>query len=384
MKKILLSISIVLWVTQAFGQPWNTNYGDDSGILGSYNSFFGNKAGGLNSGQDNSYVGALSGATSGNGNRNSALGSKALHFNTEGSDNTALGMNSMFSNDGGSWNTAAGSYSLFSNKSGTHNIAMGMQALYSNTESHYNVALGSYSMYHSTVGRNTAVGFRSMYSNKTGQYNVAAGSEAMHNNETGFENTAIGHQALYKSDYAIRNVAVGAFALSDVAGHHNVAVGVSAGNTSESHTNFVAIGYGTKITLSNQVRLGNSWTVSIGGYAPWSNLSDGRFKRDIKEDIAGLDFINKLRPVSYTIDRTAVDNFLSIPENARLPANERKDKKERQVGFIAQEVEAIVKKQGIVFSGVEAPQNEKDPYSIRYSEFVVPLVKAVQELSAKL
>jgi uncharacterized protein YlxW (UPF0749 family) len=28
---------------------------------------------------------------------------------------------------------------------------------------------------------------------------------------------------------------------------------------------------------------------------------------------------------------------------------------------------------------VRAPQNEKDHYSLRYAEFVVPLVKAVQE-----
>ena len=45
---------------------------------------------------------------------------------------------------------------------------------------------------------------------------------------------------------------------------------------------------------------------------------------------------------------------------------------------------AIIKKTGFVFHGVEAPQNKNDHYSIRYAEFVVPLVKAVQELTAKL
>jgi len=34
------------------------------------------------------------------------------------------------------------------------------------------------------------------------------------------------------------------------------------------------------------------------------------------------------------------------------------------------------------FSGVDAAKNDKDLYGLRYSEFVVPLVKAVQELSA--
>ncbi len=35
------------------------------------------------------------------------------------------------------------------------------------------------------------------------------------------------------------------------------------------------------------------------------------------------------------------------------------------------------------FSGVDAAKNDKDLYGLRYSDFVMPLVKAVQELSAK-
>lgn len=44
----------------------------------------------------------------------------------------------------------------------------------------------------------------------------------------------------------------------------------------------------------------------------------------------------------------------------------------------------MIKRTGFVFHGIEAPQNDRDHYSIRYAEFVVPLVKAVQELSAKV
>jgi hypothetical protein len=50
-------------------------------------------------------------------------------------------------------------------------------------------------------------------------------------------------------------------------------------------------------------------------------------------------------------------------------------------GFIAQEVEAAAKEIGYNFSGVDAPKNEDDFYGLRYAEFVVPLVKAVQELA---
>jgi hypothetical protein len=48
-------------------------------------------------------------------------------------------------------------------------------------------------------------------------------------------------------------------------------------------------------------------------------------------------------------------------------------------GFLAQEVEAAAQSIGYEFSGVDAPKNENDFYGFRYSEFVVPLVKAVQE-----
>jgi hypothetical protein len=50
-------------------------------------------------------------------------------------------------------------------------------------------------------------------------------------------------------------------------------------------------------------------------------------------------------------------------------------------GFSAQQVEKAAKQIGYDFSGVDAPKNDKDMYALRYSDFVVPLVKAVQELS---
>lgn len=43
---------------------------------------------------------------------------------------------------------------------------------------------------------------------------------------------------------------------------------------------------------------------------------------------------------------------------------------------------ALVKETGYTFGGVDAPKSDHDTYSFRYSQFVVPLVKAVQELLA--
>ena len=51
----------------------------------------------------------------------------------------------------------------------------------------------------------------------------------------------------------------------------------------------------------------------------------------------------------------------------------------RQSGFIAQEVEKTAKETGYNFNGVHAPESESDNYSLSYAQFVVPLVKGMQE-----
>jgi hypothetical protein len=53
-------------------------------------------------------------------------------------------------------------------------------------------------------------------------------------------------------------------------------------------------------------------------------------------------------------------------------------------GFLAQEVETAAKKCDFEFSGVVKPQNDHSPYMLSYGEFVVPLVRAVQEQQAQI
>jgi trimeric autotransporter adhesin len=180
------------------------------------------------------------------------------------------------------------------------------------------------------------------------------------------------------------NTAHGSFALDNITtGSYNSAVGFNAGPAVGDLSNTTAIGYQSVPTASNQVRIGNVSVTSIGGQVSWSTFSDGRFKRDIKEDVSGLDFINQLHPVSYVVDKKEVAKFLNIRDSVGGYA-EIRNKPTRQTGFVAQEVEAVVKKNGYVFYGVDAPKNGNDHYSIRYAEFVVPLVKAVQELTTEI
>ncbi len=152
--------------------------------------------------------------------------------------------------------------------------------------------------------------------------------------------------------------------------------------------NVIAIGNST-LSTTNTARFGNSATTSYGGWAGWSTISDGRFKNSVQENVSGLSFINKLRPVTYKLSATALNEFYhkNIKDSMSPTALEfytRALNEKEQItytGFIAQEVEAAAKESGFDFSGVDKPKSANDTYGLRYAEFTVPLVKAVQELS---
>jgi len=295
---------------------------------------------------------------------NTALGSKALYSNTRGFSNTANGYNTLYSNTYGAYNTANGYNALYSNTEGLGNTANGSEALYSNTIGNHNTANGEYALYSNTTGgENTATGVDAMYLNTTGSFNTANGYSALRSNTTGWANTATGFSALFLN----------------TTGSNNTALGFVAFLHGTNYTNSTALGYNAQPTASNQIRLGNSSVTSIGGYANWTNVSDARFKTDVRENVVGLPFILKLRPVTYRLDMDAIAKFNKTPDSLRLPEAERQKAAELQTGFIAQEVEQAARSVGFDFHGVDKPKNENDHYGLRYAEFVVPLVKAVQE-----
>jgi hypothetical protein len=348
---------------------------------------------------------------------NTAVGFAALNSNQEG-DNTAIGALALTSNLGGFYNSAVGSNALFSNDYGFANSSVGAYSLINNLDGAYNNAIGFQSMFSNTSGtRNNAIGNNALVNNSTGSYNVAVGRASLTTNSTGNGNTAIGNKALSTNNSGNFNTAIGDSAFADA--------GATAFNNS------TAIGYQANIIASNTIVLGNTSITSIKGQVGFSTFSDGRYKKDVVEDIKGLAFVMQLRPVSYhyNFEKIRADRFNNTITNndddgiksftptskfsrlnfknklsghnsfkisqlhtgistAAMPDltayyNEVKQNDQiRYTGFIAQEVEAAAKKSGFDFSGVDKPKNENDQYALRYAEFVVPLVKAVQEQQA--
>lgn len=298
---------------------------------------------------------------------NTSYGYQTLLSNSAGEQNTANGFKALYSNTTGWLNTANGYISLFSNTSGKQNVANGVGTLNSNTTGESNTATGAWALRFNVKGNNnTATGVQALYYTE-GSWNTACGSEALFSNITGNNNTAMGH-------YALR---------SNVLGDNNTAVGYLAFTFGANYSNSTALGANTSITASNQMRFGNNLISSIGGNVSWSNVSDRRFKKDISENVPGLDFITKLRPVTYHLDMDAMAKGLNTPDSLRNKESEAVKGKMLQTGFLAQEVEKTAQALNYDFSGVDKPKNDNDFYGLRYAEFTVPLVKAVQELDDK-
>jgi hypothetical protein len=290
-----------------------------------------------------------------------------------------------------SLNTSLGYQSLLSNTWGFSNTANGYQSLISNTSGNDNTANGYWSLYHNTTGKwNSANGMNALFNNTTGYSNTANGMNALFDNATGYCNTANGGNALQYNTTGIYNTAIGYDAMAaNTSGNWNTCIGEETNTSVGNLQGASAFGAGAIVNADNKIVLGaNVAGMVIGGYANWSNLSDGRFKEDIRENVPGLAFITRLRPITYWVNSDKLLRHLTGQMNDTtakryLPTAKEhvKDIADTHTGFVAQEVEATAKEIGYTFDGVNAPKNPTDNYSIAYSQFVPSLVKAVQELN---
>ncbi len=138
------------------------------------------------------------------------------------------------------------------------------------------------------------------------------------------------------------------------------------------------LGANSSVSGSHQVQLGASTTQPYA-YAALQIRSDERDKTDIRDTILGLDFINKLRPVDYKW------NYREDYEDRDNSSEEFKRNRYHH-GLIAQEVEEIIKETGVDFGGYQdhTINGGCDVKSIGYDELIAPMIKAIQELNAKI
>lgn len=285
-----------------------------------------------------------------NGIGNLFVGNNAGASNTIGFNNSFLGFNAGTLNLSGSQNTFLGAETGSANTNGNMNSFLGRRAGFNNIDGNENTFIGAY------AGQ----------TNTDGNHNSFMGVTTGSSNTSGEENTFIGAHAGYFNTIGNFNVFLGNFSgFTNIAGDSNTFVGFEADAISDDLSNASAFGSGAIVNASNSIIIGNTAITSIGGQVGWSTFSDRRLKSDIEECKLGLEFITKLKPVNYTYKAKGQENTIYS-------------------GLIAQDVEKILNGLNTDFSGLVKPKNKNDFYSIRYAEFVIPLINSVQEQELKI
>ena len=308
------------------------------------------------------------------------IGHQALSALTSGDGNVAVGYQAAAAITTGDRNVALGFEALKSMTLGDDNICIGYQAGGGVTTGggfDQNIFIGSYSgdtiTSQDCVG-NVGIGHATLtaMNNAAADDNIAIGRGTGGGITEGYNNTLIGKTAGPSITTGNSNVIIGALAdVQNAASVKRIVIGSLASSASEDTTLY--IGDNTNFL---QYAYTGSGGVTIS--------SDVRIKKNIRDTDLGLDFVNKLRPVKYNMrypkdwgDGLAGEN----PEDY----GEDYDKAEWD-GFVAQEVKAAMDSSGVSFTGWEVEKNddfENPRQRLAYSHFVIPLVKAVQELSAQ-
>jgi hypothetical protein len=252
---------------------------------------------------------------------------------------------------------------------------------------------------------NTLVGNNSLNTN-TGADNTAIGNSALASNTSGFANTAVASVSLSSNTIGSNNTGLGAGALYNaVSRNNNTAIGKDAlaGNT--LYSNCSGLGASTVVSADNEVQLGDSSTTTYV-YNTVQSRSDLRDKAEVRDTVLGLDFINELRPVDYKWDmrddyrtempikgelsdeehKTLIDEWIESSKFSNLSHNGSKKRNRYHHGLIAQEVQEVIEASGIDFGGFQdhSVGGGDSVLSIGYDELIAPMIKAIQELTARI
>jgi hypothetical protein len=178
----------------------------------------------------------------------------------------------------------------------------------------------------------------------SGISNIAIGQIAGQSVNDGFQNTIVG----YGAATSLAGVAL-------TTGDNNLVLGSLAATASANSNNSVTLGNSSITTLRCAV-------TSI------TSLSDARDKKDVTDLRAGLDFVKALRPVEFVWNDRNAEGKHDIADS----------------GFIAQDLKAA--QEDVDMANVLQLVYESNPEKLEasYGRLIPVLVKAIQELTAKV
>lgn len=282
----------------------------------------------------------------------------------DGNSGSATGSTVTFTTVGGFENgtpvfTGSGSTVVLTFDDAQDNLALGSDALLARTGS---------------TGNNTAIGIDTLAALASGSNNIAIGASAASAANGASDNVVIGVQAGSTIGTGTFNIYVG----TDVAtlggdGSSNIYLNNSGTLfVTESNTLRLGGGTGTSNQQLNQAFISGIQGITVTGTPILISATDQlgiavsskRFKSDIQPMADASDAIYKLRPVTFTWDRSSAPGLKDASQD-------------RQCGLIAEEV-ALVLPQVVGF--------EKDgkPLNVNYGDLTSLLVNEIQKLRARI
>ena len=358
---------------------------DGSGAyMSRYNIFLGTDAGG--------------GTWGSTGNTNNiGIGHHAMDAAMDDSNSSiGIGTDALGALTGGDSNVAVGYHVADALLTGSDNVAIGQDALGASTDVDQCVAIGRGAMSQANAAGNgncdltVAVGYLALGAllggGDTGKYNTAVGSYAADGLSTGEANTAIGYNALTAADgFEIHNTCIGyaaGYTIDD--GDRNTCIGSIARTSAATSNDQIVIGFNFAGTADDAVHIGNATRhirCDYGSDQTWDAGSDERIKTVTGDSPLGLDFINDFPIITYTWKSASEypEEFKDYDAGKTEPSDTL-----QHHGVTAQSVKAALDNvDGVTdFSGWD--EDPDGMQTIGESAFVWPLIKAVQELSAKV
>lgn len=254
-------------------------------------------------------------------------------------------------------------------------VAIGLNTMIATTGAG-NTVVGDSALALATTGQdNTAFGAGSLGGLTIGDENVAIGSQSGQNIVSSNENTLVGFQSGF-GDFALglgsNNTFVGNRTGYNSSGNGNVFIGWTTAINATTGNNNIVIGSGADKatpTSSNSITLGNSAITTLRcAVTSITSLSDARDKKDVKELGAGLEFVKGLKPVEFVW-------------------NEREEKGKHDIkdfGFIAQDLKKSQEDAKLSETLKLVYEENPEKLEASYGKLIPILVKAIQDLSAKV
>lgn len=312
---------------------------------------------------------------------NTAVGVDGLLAITTGSNNTVVGYQAGKAITNGVKNVIVGA-SAGDVLTGSSNTIVGYNAMPLATSTSSNVVIGHDLMSAFVTGGsgNTVIGEGCFISATSGNYNVAIGQTCLESMTDASYNVAIGNNAGTGTGGGANNTYIGNLVRSS-SGADVLNIGSSTGNAGATYNNVTNIGKGaaaSSTSASNTITLGNADITALRcQVTSITSLSDQRDKKDIEKLEVGLDFVNKLKPVSFKWNmRPKLDDEGNVVASGKVNVPD--------IGFIAQDLVKAEDDLGLADYLQLSYRDNPEALEVSQGRLIPILVKAIQDLSAKI